>query len=103
VTVHTFSLADYSAYRSLVSAKKDLTWKGEMSLDARVIIEVGWVADDALLVKEIDRAARKGSVVLFEGGSSKGKVVRILGKDGEEGDDGWIEHVSLLPCCCDVA
>lgn len=56
-------------------------------------MEVGWVADDALIVKEVDRAARVGSVVLFTGNESEGKVVRRLGKDGEEGDDGWIDHV----------
>jgi len=57
-------------------------------------MEVGWVADDALIVKEVDRAARIGSVVLFTNSESVGKVVRKLGKDGEEGDDGWIDHVS---------
>jgi dipeptidyl aminopeptidase len=56
-------------------------------------MEVGWVADDALIVKEVDRAARIGSVVLFTNSESVGKVVRKLGKDGEEGDDGWIDHV----------
>lgn len=63
--------------------------------DQRVIAEVSWVADDALLVKEVDRAARVGHVVLFQGGEREGHVVRYLGKDGEEGDDGWIDHVSL--------
>jgi hypothetical protein len=56
-------------------------------------MEVGWVADDALIVKEVDRAARIGSVVLFTNSESVGKVVRKLGKDGEEGDNGWIDHV----------
>ena len=66
-----------------------------MDIDARVISEVNWVSDDGLLVKEVDRAARTGSVVLFQGGEAEGKVVRKLGKDGEEGDDGWIDHVGL--------
>jgi dipeptidyl aminopeptidase len=70
-----------------------------MPVDARLISEVGWVGDDALLVKEIDRAARRGSVVIFQDGESEGKIVRRLGQDGEEGDDGWIDHVSFrLPC-----
>lgn len=56
-------------------------------------MEVGWVADDALLIKEIDRPARNGSVVLFTDNNSEGKVVRRLGLEGEEGDDGWIDHV----------
>lgn len=58
-------------------------------------MEVGWVADDALIVKEIDRPGRNGSVVLFADNASEGKVVRRLGKEGEEGDDGWIDHVGL--------
>jgi len=62
----------------------------------RIIIEVGWVGDDALLVKEIDRAARVGSVVLFQHGVGVGTVVRKLGKDGEESDGGWIDHVCLV-------
>lgn len=59
-------------------------------------MEIGWVADNALIVKEIDRPARNGSVVLFAENSSEGKVVRRLGKLGEEGDDGWIDHVRYL-------
>lgn len=27
----------------------------------------------------------------------EGKMVRRLGKDGEEGDDGWIDHASVVP------
>lgn len=59
-------------------------------------MEVGWVADDALLVKEIDRAARNGSVVVFENDTKEGKVVRSLGRAGEEGDEGWVDHVGPL-------
>jgi dipeptidyl aminopeptidase len=33
----------------------------------RIIVEVAWVADDGLIVKEIDRAARMGQVVVFTG------------------------------------
>ncbi|WVQ85041.1 hypothetical protein IAT38_007205 [Cryptococcus sp. DSM 104549] len=83
-TVHTYTLSS--------RAKHQLSWDGEMPKDDRIIVEVGWVADDALLIKEIDRAARIGNVVLFQGGETKGDIVRILGKDGEEGDDGWIDH-----------
>ncbi|KAK8844035.1 hypothetical protein IAR55_006829 [Kwoniella newhampshirensis] len=84
VSVHTYTLSTRS--------RAQLAWEGEMPLDDRIITEVEWVADDALLVKEIDRAARKGNVVLFQGSKSRGDIVRILGKDGEEGDDGWIDH-----------
>ncbi|WWC91210.1 uncharacterized protein L201_006152 [Kwoniella dendrophila CBS 6074] len=84
VTIHTYSISSQSRHQ--------LSWAGEMPLDNRIIIEVGWVADDALLVKEIDRAARKGNVVLFQDGKNQGDIVRTLGKNGEEGDDGWIDH-----------
>ncbi|WWD06758.1 hypothetical protein V865_004853 [Kwoniella europaea PYCC6329] len=83
-TVHTYTLSSQSRHQ--------LAWEGEMPLDNRIIIEVGWVADNGLLVKEIDRAARKGNVVLFQDGKTQGDIVRILGKEGEEGDDGWIDH-----------
>ncbi|WWC64025.1 uncharacterized protein I303_106631 [Kwoniella dejecticola CBS 10117] len=83
-TVHTYSISTQTRHQ--------LYWEREMPLDSRIIVEVGWVADDGLLVKEIDRAARKGNVVLFQDGKSQGDIVRILGKDGEEGDDGWIDH-----------
>lgn len=70
-----------------------------MPLTDRIILEVGWVGDRDLLVKEVDRAARRGSVVIFQDGESQGTVTRILGKDGEEGDDGWIDHVRMLLLC----
>lgn len=94
VTVHTFSLADYMSNRNLGNAKQQLHWPEEMEEANRVIDEVNWVSDTALLLKEVDRAARVGHVLLFEDGEREGKVVRRLGKDGEEGDDGWIDHVS---------
>ncbi len=64
-----------------------------MPLSSRVIMTVGWVGSDALLVKEVNRSARKGNVVLFQGGSADGDIVRVLGNDGEEGDNGWIDVV----------
>lgn len=97
MTVQTFSLKSYLDTLQLNEAKTSLTWPGEMAQDQRIIIEVGWVADNALLVKEIDRAARVGNVVLFQDGAKDGVIVRTLGKDGEEGDDGWIDHVSSCP------
>lgn len=52
----------------------------------------------------VERAGVDGRVVLFDldvGGTAEGRgmgtVVRKLGKDGEEGDDGWIEAVRCLP------
>lgn len=64
-----------------------------MPLTDRIILEVGWVGDRDLLVKEVHRAARTGSVIIFANGHNEGKVTRVLGKEGEEGDDGWIDHV----------
>ena len=95
VTVHTFSLADYQRTKTASSSVKELKWPGMLDPEIRIITEVNWVANDALLVKETDRAARVGHVVLFRGGENEGVVVRQLGKNGEEGDDGWIEHVSI--------
>jgi dipeptidyl aminopeptidase len=57
----------------------------------RIIVEVAWVADDGLIVKEIDRAARVGQVVVFTGaGRGPGRPQARQGRRG--GDDGWIDH-----------
>jgi hypothetical protein len=90
VTVHTYALATQATVKPVV---RTLTWPGAMPLTDRIILEVGWVGDRDLLVKEVDRAARTGSVVIFANGRNEGKVTRVLGKEGEEGDDGWIDHV----------
>ncbi|OXH22780.1 dipeptidyl aminopeptidase, partial [Cryptococcus neoformans] len=76
VTVHTFSLSSLSSSSSSASATTQrLTWPGEFPLPDRIITEIGWVADDALLVKEIDRAAKDGNVVLFQFGDQRGTEV----------------------------
>jgi dipeptidyl aminopeptidase len=93
VTVHTFSLQSHLAGAGISQSSKRLSWKDQMPLTKRVIMEVGWLGSEALLIKEVDRSAKKGSVVLFTDGDAEGRVVRVLGKDGEEGDNGWIEHV----------
>jgi dipeptidyl aminopeptidase len=93
--VHTFVIPIYTSTHSVTQAKHSLSWDGEMDPSERIITEVGWVGDDSLLVKEIDRAARQGKVVIFQNGASDGVVTRTLGEQGEEGDDGWIDHV----CC----
>lgn len=90
VTVHTYSLSASSTAKSPIHT---LTWPNAMPLENRIILEVGWVGDRDLLVKEVDRAARRGSVVIFQNGEREGRVTRVLGADGEEGDDGWIDHV----------
>ncbi|KIR27438.1 dipeptidyl aminopeptidase [Cryptococcus deuterogattii LA55] len=84
VTVHTFSLSSLS---TSTGSTERLTWPGEFPLPDRIITEVGWVADDALLVKEIDRAARDGNVVLFqfqfENESGEGKSKTMEGEIGQ--------------------
>jgi dipeptidyl aminopeptidase len=92
--VHTFSLSEYASSLSVTLARTELSWDGAMPLDSRIISEVGWGGVSALMIKEIDRAARRGSAVVFQDGEARGRIVRKLGKNGEEGDDGWIDHVS---------
>jgi dipeptidyl aminopeptidase B len=103
----------------------ELTWQGRHAANESIVQEVAWVDEDRLLVKEVNRNADDGHVVLFElpegavaaavasaplssslasaamGTTTAGElaqiagqVVRRLGKDGEEGDEGWIEAVS---------
>ena len=92
VTVHTFSLASYLSGQTVAGATQQLKWPDQINERNRVIDEVNWVSNDGLLIKEIDRAARSGKVILFTGGEREGAIVRKLGKSGEEGDDGWIDH-----------
>ncbi|GMK55819.1 hypothetical protein CspeluHIS016_0208750 [Cutaneotrichosporon spelunceum] len=99
VSVHTFNLQRYNEAgaqglgdKRLEAAKQTLRWSGQLPPGEGIIVEVSWVGNDALLVKEIDRPARNGQVIIFQGGKVDGKQVRKLGKDGEEGDDGWIDH-----------
>jgi hypothetical protein len=87
-------LSTYAKTESLPKSKSELSWADSFPLEDRIIAEVAWVGSDALLVKETDRAARRGNVIVFEG-SDKGKVVRTLGAQGEEGDNGWIDAVSF--------
>lgn len=91
VSVHTFSLTRFeraagkgvAAAAAVAQAKSALTWPDEYPQDNRIITEVGWVGNDTLLVKEVDRPSRNGHVAVFTGGKSVGEVTRKLGKDGE--------------------
>ncbi|KIY67818.1 dipeptidyl aminopeptidase [Cylindrobasidium torrendii FP15055 ss-10] len=75
--------------------KKDtieLDWPNRFPREDAVIQEVTWVGDDELIIKEVTRNATAGSVVYFDAKDlTKGQIVRKLGKEGEEGDNGWIE------------
>lgn len=83
-----------------------LHWPGQLPADDAIIQEVAWVSSTLLILKEVGRNAEYGKVVLFDFGDSRifldgldsieGKVIRTLGLDGEEGDDGWIECVSCV-------
>lgn len=107
VSVHVFGLDDYqdgladgdSEEDALDEATLELTWEGRIDISDSVISEVAWVGNSTLLVKEVNRAATNGSVVLFNldaGAVNLGQIVRRLGQNGEHGDEGWIEQVSTF-------
>ena len=106
VSVHVFDLAMYQAHNDgsnigFPQADDTLTlhWEGRHPVEDSVIMEVAWVGNSSLMLKEVNRNADNGSVVLFAlndinvQARARGKVVRKLGKHGEEGDDGWIDYV----------
>ncbi|KAG9010682.1 hypothetical protein FRB94_010159 [Tulasnella sp. JGI-2019a] len=102
-SVHLFELDKYmeanksaNATVPAVNVTIELVWDGRQPVEDSVIMEVAWVANASLIVKEVNRSANNGSVILFDldhtsfvGG--KGRAVRKLGKTGEQGDDGWID------------
>lgn len=77
----------------------ELEWSGRLPRNDSIIIEVVWLGNDSgsLLLKEVNRNADAGNVVLFDLSdtsllaSQTGSVVRTLGKNGEEADGGWID------------
>lgn len=110
VFVHVFDLGLYLEDTEASSTTSDLPikhatltldWKNRKRADDGIISEVAWVGNATLLLKEVNRNADDGSIILFNldaadtRSRTNGHVVRKLGKAGEEGDDGWIENVSL--------
>ncbi|EIN06216.1 dipeptidyl aminopeptidase [Punctularia strigosozonata HHB-11173 SS5] len=96
VSVNVFDIAAFGESGSAQQATLELDWDGRIEANNSIIQEVAWVADSSLIVKEVNRAATNGSVVYFDldGNNSlrnRGEVVRKLGKDGEQGDEGWID------------
>jgi dipeptidyl aminopeptidase B len=109
VSVHIFDLSGYQANGQANTgdfpddaATSQLDWDGRHPVEDSIIFEVTWVANQSLIIKEINRNADNGSVILFDltagvnAGRVRGQVVRKLGKTGEEGDNGWVDCV-----CCD--
>jgi dipeptidyl aminopeptidase B len=78
-------------------ATLELEWVGRMPSNDSIIMEVVWLGNDALLLKEVNRNADAGSAVLFDIsdtsllGARVGLVVRKFGEGGEEADEGWID------------
>jgi dipeptidyl aminopeptidase len=89
-TLHIFSV------QNPFTEPTQLNWPSTLTAEERIITQVVWIDETSLLVKEVDRAAVKGSVIYFDlqnglQNGLQGRIVRHLGKDGEEGDDGWIQ------------
>ncbi|KAG6885763.1 hypothetical protein C0993_010275 [Termitomyces sp. T159_Od127] len=109
VSVHVFDLGQHledaalatvtGSELSAVENTYELEWPDRHPEDDSVILEIAWVGNLSLIVKEVNRNANDGNVVLFDMNNStswsQGKVVRKLGKKGEEGDRGWIDNVSF--------
>lgn len=110
VSVHVFDLAGYQAHNGahngdwtngfpLPDDTLTLDWDGRHPVDDSIIMEVTWVGISSLMLKEVNRNADNGTVVLFDlndvnvQSRARGTVVRKLGKHGEQGDDGWIDDV----------
>lgn len=104
VTAHIFDYAKFTSERALVGDVTpseysfSLTWEGRQPANDSIITQVTWIGNSSLILKESSRDALTGSVVYFDLDAVEeaqsvvwGTVVRKLGKDGEEGDDGWIE------------
>lgn len=104
VDVHVFDLGGF-LHENAQDAEEHITrlsWTPRQPLNESIVFDVAWVGPDDLLLKEVNRAADDGAVVHFDTSKIDGQteimgtVVRRLGKNGEEGDDGWIESVRIL-------
>ncbi|KXN86209.1 putative dipeptidyl-aminopeptidase B [Leucoagaricus sp. SymC.cos] len=109
VTVHVFDLGLYleefgrdvmASDLLLEHATSTLDWEERKPANDAIIQEVAWVGTTTLLLKEVNRNADDGSVILFNldavESRSYGRIVRKLGHAGEEGDDGWIEAAQTI-------
>lgn len=108
VSVHVFDLERFLSERAFTdgsdpaAATLELEWTGRQPLNDSVITDVVWLSNGTLLVKEVNRNADTGSAALFDVSDTTllaartGTVVRTFGRDGEEGDEGWIESVHAV-------
>ncbi|KAG2359215.1 dipeptidyl peptidase IV N-terminal region-domain-containing protein [Suillus spraguei] len=108
-SVHVFDVAQYERSETSPDTTaeiytSELSWEGRFPAANSVIMDVTWVGQSTLIVKEVTRAADNGSVVYFDLTNMEnedvvnGRVVRRLGSGGEEGDNGWIQHAqSIFP------
>jgi dipeptidyl aminopeptidase B len=105
VSVHVFDVGRYlqnsATGTSVADATHELYWTDRHPADNSIIAEVAWVGNTSLILKEVNRNADDGHVVLFNlddanvQSRARGHLVRKLGKNGEQGDNGWIDHVSI--------
>lgn len=103
VSAHLFDLSGYlesqdeASIPSVAPYTHRLTWDEQRPEKDAIIQEIAWIDNSTLVIKEINRSGDIGHVVLLDTTqpSRPGKVVRRLGKDGEEGDKGWIDAVCL--------
>lgn len=109
-SVHVFDVAQYERSESSSDLTgeiytSELSWEGRFPVVNSIIMDVTWVGQSTLIVKEVTRAADNGSVVYFDltnmgiADIVYGTVVRKLGSGGEEGDEGWIQSVSGSHYC----
>ncbi|THU97687.1 dipeptidyl aminopeptidase [Dendrothele bispora CBS 962.96] len=104
VSVHVFDLGKFLTDEDVINAgfpaenvTMTLDWDGRHPVENSIILEVAWVDDEQLLIKEVNRNADNGNVIFFDfkgtaDSRSNGRVVRKLGKEGEHGDLGWIDN-----------
>ncbi|KAF8493019.1 dipeptidyl aminopeptidase [Russula emetica] len=110
VSAHVFDLERYLGESSIgtsfdpAESTLELEWSGRLPHNDSIIFEVVWLGNggSSLLLKEVNRNADSGRAVLFDLldtsllDARTGRVVRTLGKDGEEADDGWIDSADTV-------
>lgn len=110
VSVHVFDLGRYLERvadlggEDVPAEEETLTldWDGRRPVEDSVVLEVAWVGNGSLVLKEVNRNADDGNVLVFDLDDvdafvrSRGRVVRRLGREGEEGDDGWIDNEQTI-------